>query len=255
VGIPPFPLPGKVAIVTGARRGIGKAIALALAEAGADIAVCDRVIEDGELNAVAEEVKRLGRRSLALQADITQKADVDGLVQRVVDEFGVIDILVNNAAMNIRVPLLELREDGWDRVINTDLKGYFLCSQAVGRRMVEQKRGNIINITSTAAIKVAPEMGAYCIAKAGVVMLTRVLAVELAQYNIRVNAVAPYMVKTKFSQPLWNDPETLKQLESEIPLGRLAEPGDIIGSVLFLASDASSYITGHTIIADGGLSA
>ncbi len=255
MGIPPFPLPGKVAIVTGARRGIGKAIALALAEAGADIAVCDRVIEDGELNAVAEEVKRLGRRSLALQADITQKADVDGLVQRVVDEFGVIDILVNNAAMNIRVPLLELREDGWDRVINTDLKGYFLCSQAVGRRMVEQKRGNIINITSTAAIKVAPEMGAYCIAKAGVVMLTRVLAVELAQYNIRVNAVAPYMVKTKFSQPLWNDPETLKQLESEIPLGRLAEPGDIIGSVLFLASDASSYITGHTIIADGGLSA
>ena len=255
MGIPPFPLPGKVAIVTGARRGIGKAIAVALAEAGADIAVCDRVIEDGELNAVAEEVKRLGRRSLALQADITQKADVDGLVQRVVDEFGVIDILVNNAAMNIRVPLLELREDGWDRVINTDLKGYFLCSQAVGRRMVEQKRGNIINITSTAAIKVAPEMGAYCIAKAGVVMLTRVLAVELAQYNIRVNAVAPYMVKTKFSQPLWNDPETLKQLESEIPLGRLAETGDIIGSVLFLASDASSYITGHTIIADGGLNA
>ena len=253
--IPPFPLPGKVAIVTGARRGIGKAIALALAEAGADIAVCDRVIEDGELNAVAEEVKRLGRRSLALQADITQKADVDGLVQRVVDEFGVIDILVNNAAMNIRVPLLELREDGWDRVINTDLKGYFLCSQAVGRRMVEQKRGNIINIASTAAIKAAPEMGAYCIAKAGVVMLTRVLAVELAQYNIRVNAVAPYMVKTKFSQLLWSDPETLKQLESEIPLGRLAETGDIIGSVLFLASDASSYITGHTIIVDGGSSA
>jgi NAD(P)-dependent dehydrogenase (short-subunit alcohol dehydrogenase family) len=255
VDIPPFPLPGKVAIVTGARRGIGKAIALAMAEAGADIAICDRVIEDGELNAVAEEVKRLGRRSLALQADITQKADVDGLVQRVVDEFGVIDILVNNAAMNIRVPLLELREDGWDRVINTDLKGYFLCSQAVGRRMVEQKRGNIINIASTAAIKAAPEMGAYCIAKAGVVMLTRVLAVELAQYNIRVNAVAPYMVKTKFSQPLWSDPETLKQLESEIPLGRLAETGDIIGSVLFLASDASSYITGHTIIVDGGSSA
>jgi NAD(P)-dependent dehydrogenase (short-subunit alcohol dehydrogenase family) len=255
VDIPPFPLPGKVAIVTGARRGIGKAIALAMAEAGADIAICDRVIEDGELNAVAEEVKRLGRRSLALQADITQKADVDGLVQRVVDEFGVIDILVNNAAMNIRVPLLELREDGWDRVINTDLKGYFLCSQAVGRRMVEQKRGNIINIASTAAIKAAPEMGAYCIAKAGVVMLTRVLAVELAQYNIRVNAVAPYMVKTKFSQLLWSDPETLKQLESEIPLGRLAETGDIIGSVLFLASDASSYITGHTIIVDGGSSA
>jgi len=255
VGIPPFTLSGKVAIVTGARQGIGKAIALALAEAGADIAICDRVIEDGELNAVAEEVKRLGRRSLAVQADITQKAEVDGLVKRVVAEFGVIDILVNNAAVNIMAPLLELREDGWDRVIDTDLKGYYLCSQAVGRRMVEQKRGNIINIASTAAIASAPEMGAYCIAKAGVVMLTRVLAVELAQYNIRVNAIAPSMVKTKFSEPLWSDPETLKQIESEIPLGRLAEPGDIIGAVLFLASDASSYITGHTIIVDGGLSA
>ncbi len=255
MGATSFPLQGKVAIVTGGRRGIGEAIALALAEAGADIAICDRVVDDGELEAVAEEVQRLGRRSLAVRADITQKADVDSMVQRVVDEFGVIDILVNSAAMNIRAPLLELREDGWDRVINTDLKGYYLCSQAVGKRMVEQKRGSIINIASTAAIKAAVEMGAYCIAKAGVVMLTRVLALELAQYNIRVNAIAPYMVKTKFSQPLWGDPETLKQLESEIPLGRLAEPGDIIGSALFLASDASSYITGHTIIVDGGLSA
>ena len=255
MGVPSFPLPGKVAVVTGGRRGIGKAIALALAEAGADIALCDRVMEDGELNAVAEEVKRLGRRSLAVQTDITRKADVDSLVQGVVDEFGVIDILVNNAATNIRAPLLELGEDGWDRVIDTDLKGYYLCSQAVGKQMVSQKRGNIINIASVAAMKAAPEMGAYCIAKAGVVMLTKVLAVELAQYNIRVNAIAPYIVKTKFSQPLWSEPETLKQIESEIPLGRLAETGDITGSVLFLASDTSSYITGHTIIVDGGLSA
>jgi len=255
VGVSTLPLLGKVAIVTGSRRGIGKSIALALAEAGADIAVCDRVIEDGELKAVTEEIQRLGRRSLAVQTDITQKADVDSLAQRVMDEFGVIDILVNNAAMNVMAPLLELREDGWDRVIDTDLKGYYLCCQAVGKRMVDQKRGNIINIASTAAIKAAPQMGAYCIAKAGVVMLTRVLALELAKYNIRVNAIAPYMVKTKFSQPLWSDPATLKQLESEIPLGRLAEPGDIVGSALFLASDASSYITGHTIIVDGGLNA
>ncbi|MDH5696117.1 MAG: SDR family oxidoreductase [Dehalococcoidia bacterium] len=255
MGEPTFPLQGRGAIITGGRRGIGMAIALALAEAGADIVICDRVIEDGELKAVAEEVQRLGRRSLAVQADITQKADVDSLAQRVMDEFGGIDILVNNAAMNIMAPLLELGEDGWDRVIDTDLKGYYLCCQAVGRIMMDQKRGNIINIASTAAIKAAPEMGAYCIAKAGVVMLTRVLALELAEYNIRVNAIAPYMVKTKFSQPLWSDPETLKQLESEIPLGRLAVPGDIVGAALFLASDASSYITGHTIIVDGGLTA
>ena len=246
------PLTGRVAVVTGGRRGIGRAIALALAEAGADIALGDRVVDDGELNAVADEVKKRGRRALAVKADVTDKADVDNFVQKVVAEFGAIDILVNNAAMNIRAPLLELREDGWDKVIDTDLKGYYLCSQAVGRIMVEQKRGNIINIASTAAMYTAPEMGAYCIAKAGVVMLTRILAVELAQYNIRVNAVAPSMVKTKFSQPLWSDPETLKEIEAGIPLGRMAEPSDIVGSVLFLASDAAGYITGHTIVVDGG---
>lgn len=252
---PSFHLPGKVAVVTGGRGGIGKAIALALAEAGADIAICDRVIDDGELEAVAGEVERLGRRSLAARADITNKADVDNFVQEVISEFGALDILVNNAAMNIRAPLLELREGGWDKVINTDLKGYYLCSQVMGQKMVEQKRGNIINIASVAALRAEPGMGAYCIAKVGVVMLTRVLALELAQYNIRVNAIAPYIVKTKFSQPLWSEPETLKQIESGIPLGRLAEPSDIVGSVLFLASDASAYITGHTIIVDGGLSA
>jgi len=245
-------LSGKVAVVTGGRRGIGRAIALALAEAGADIALCDRTIDDGQLEATADEAKKLGRRSLAVKADITSKADVDNFVQKVADELGAIDILVNNAAMNIRAPLLELPEDGWDRVINTDLKGYYLCTQAAGRIMVSQKRGNIINIASTAALKAAAEMGAYCIAKAGVVMLTKVLAVELGQYNIRVNAVAPYIVKTKFSQPLWSEPEALKQIESEIPVGRLAETGDITGAVLFLAADASGYITGQTIIADGG---
>ncbi len=248
----PSSLAGKTAIVTGGRRGIGRAIALALAEAGADIALADRVIDDGALEAVAEEVKKLGRRSLAIQTDITQKADVDNLVRKTVAEFGTIDILVNNAAMNIRAPLLELEEKGWDRVIDTDLKGYYLCSQAAGKIMVKQKRGNIINIASTAAVDTTPQMGAYSVAKTGVVMLTRMLALELAEYNIRVNAVAPSIVKTKFSQPLWDDPKTLKQIESEIPLGRLAEPEDIAGPVLFLASEASAYITGHTLVVDGG---
>jgi 2-deoxy-D-gluconate 3-dehydrogenase len=255
VSIPSFSLEGKVAIVSGGKRGIGRAIALAFAEDGADVAVCGRVFEDGELRAVAEEIQRLGRRSLAVQADITRKADVDNLVQRVTDEFGVIDILVNNAAMNIRAPLLDLREDGWDKVINTDLKGYYLCCQAVGKMMVDQKRGNIINIASTAAIKASEGMGVYCIAKAGVVMLTRVLALELAACNIRVNAIAPSMVKTKFSQPLWSSPEALEQIEAKIPIGQMAETDDIVGSALFLASDASSYVTGHTIVIDGGLNA
>jgi NAD(P)-dependent dehydrogenase (short-subunit alcohol dehydrogenase family) len=245
-------LAGKVAIVTGGRRGIGRAIALALAEAGADVSLGDRVVDDGELEKVTAKVKKSGRRSLALQADITKKADVDNLVQKTLDEFGTIDILVNNAAMNIMSPLLELNEEGWDKVIDTDLKGYYLCAQAVGKVMVKQKRGNIINIASTAAMATAPQMGAYCIAKAGVVMLTRILAVELAEYNIRVNAVAPSIVKTKFSQPLWADAKALKEIEAGIPLGRLAEPEDITGAVVFLASDASAYITGHTIVVDGG---
>jgi NAD(P)-dependent dehydrogenase (short-subunit alcohol dehydrogenase family) len=247
-----YSLSGKVAVVTGGRRGIGRAIALALAGAGADIALGDRTVDDGQLEAAAAEIKKLGRRSLAVKADITSKAEVDNFIQKVADELGAVDILVNNAATNVRAPLLELGEDGWDRVINTDLKGCYLCAQAAGRIMVGQKRGNIINIASTAALKAAPQMGAYCIAKAGVVMLTKVLAVELGQYNIRVNAVAPYIVKTKFSQPLWGEPEALKQIEAEIPVGRLAETGDIVGAVLFLAADVSSYITGQTIIVDGG---
>jgi NAD(P)-dependent dehydrogenase (short-subunit alcohol dehydrogenase family) len=245
-------LAGMVAVVTGGRRGIGRAIALALAEAGADVALGDRVVDDGELEKVAEEVKKSGRRALALQADITKKADVDNLVQKTVAELGTIDILVNNAAMNIMSPLLELNEEGWDKVIDTDLKGYYLCAQAAGKVMVKQKRGNIVNIASTAAMATAPQMGAYCIAKAGVVMLTRILAVELAEYNIRVNAVAPSIVKTRFSQPLWADAKALKEIEAGIPLGRLAEPEDITGAVVFLASDASAYITGHTIVVDGG---
>jgi dehydrogenase/reductase SDR family protein 4 len=255
MGTSGFSLEGKVAVVTGGKRGIGKAIALAFAEAGADIAVCTRKVEGGELEVVAEEIRGLGRRSLAIQADITQKSDVDNLVQRVVDEFGAIDILVNNAAMNIMATLIELREDGWDRIINTDLKGYYLCSQAAGRVMVEQKRGNIINLASMAAIKAAERMGAYCVAKAGVVMLTKVLALELGKYNIRVNAIAPSIVKTKFSEPLWSNPELLEQAAGYIPLGRLAEADDVTGAALFLASDASSYVTGHTVIVDGGLNA
>ena len=250
-----FSLEGKVAIITGGRRGIGRAIALAFAEAGADIAVCDQVIEDGELEAVAKEIEGLERRSLAIQADVTRRTDIENMVQRAIDEFGFIDILVNSAAINISAPLLELREDGWDRMIDTDLKGYYLCSQAVGKRMVDRKKGNIINMASSAALKATPGAGAYCIAKAGVVMLTRVLAQELAGYNIRVNAIAPYYVMTKFSEERWGNPEIRKQLESRTPLGRLAETGDIIGSALFLASDASSYITGHTIVVDGGLNA
>jgi len=252
MSVPNFSLAGQVAVVTGGKRGIGKAIALAFAEAGADVAVCGRMVKDGELEAVAKEIRRLGRRSLAIKADTSRKADVDNLVQKIVAEFGAIDILVNNAGIVNVAPLLDMSEADWDEVINIDLKGYFLCSQAVGKRMVERRKGNIINIASIFGLKTVPTRGAYSVAKAGVIMLTRVLARELGAYSIRANAIAPGMVRTEFSREGWTNPEILKRANAETPLGRIAETDDIVGAALFLASDASNYVTGHTIVVDGG---
>ncbi len=248
--VPNFSLKGKVAIVTGGSRGIGKAIALGFAEAGADVVVASRTMPD--LEKAAQEIEALGRRALAVQTNIAVKSEVDNMVAKTLNKFGTVDILVNNAAINVMRPLVDLREDGWDKVMNVDLKGYFLCSQAAAKVMMGKQSGNIINIVSTGAAKAAPGLGAYSIAKAGVVMLTKLLAVELAAYKIRVNAIGPYLVKTAFSQPLWADPEACKSLEASIPLGRLAEAEDVMRTALFLASEASSYITGQTIFLDGG---
>jgi NAD(P)-dependent dehydrogenase (short-subunit alcohol dehydrogenase family) len=247
-----FSLTDEVALVTGARRGIGKAIALALAEAGADVAVADLVADDGELEKTAGEVRSLGRRSLAVQADTSQKTDVESMVRKTRDQFGRIDVLVNNAGILIRSSLLDMPEDVWDKLMNVDLKGYFLCAQAVGRNMVEKGKGRIINIASQFSFKVLPGMAGYSIAKAGVVMLTRALAQELGKQGIRVNAIAPGLAITEFSRASWTDPEFTKQYNASMPLGRMAETSDFVGAALFLASDASSYVTGHTILVDGG---
>lgn len=255
MSLPSFQLGGKAALITGAKRGIGRAIALAFAEAGASVAVCSRDVDDGQLEAVAEEVRQRGQRGLAMQADISQKANVDKMLQKFIDTFGAIDILVNNAAVSISAPLMDTEEGEWDRIMNVDIKGYFLCSQAAARWMLERKRGNIINISSRLGMKATPVMGAYSVAKAGELMLTRVLAVELAKGNIRVNAIAPGIVRTEGSSSLWSKPETLKRLASAIPLGRIAVPEDIVGAALFLASDASAHITGQTIVVDGGVQA
>jgi len=255
MSLPNLSLTGKVALVTGGKRGIGKAIALAFAEAEASVAVCSRVVHDGHLQAVADQIKGRGQGALAIQADVTQKAEVDHMVQEVVDTFGAIDILINNAAVSIRAPLMETAEDEWNRIMNVDLKGYFLCAQAAGRRMIERKGGSIINIASRLGMKATPIMGAYSVAKAGELMLTRVLALELAKEHIRVNAIAPGIVRTEGTESLLSDPETLKRFESAIPLGRIAEPRDIVGAALFLASDVSAHITGHTMVVDGGVQA
>jgi NAD(P)-dependent dehydrogenase (short-subunit alcohol dehydrogenase family) len=251
--VPSFSLKGKVAIITGGKRGIGKAIALGFAEAGADVASCSRTIEDGQLQALAEEIQRLGRRSLAIQADVTQKTDVDNMVQQVVSEFGKIDILVNNAGIMIRKPLLELSEEEWDATLDINLKGYFLCSQAVARVMKEHGGGRIINVASVAGFEAILNSGIYCISKAGVIMATKVMARELAQYNIRVNAIAPGETRTRLSLASV-DPEWGKEVADKTPLGRIAEPDEMVGAMIYLASDASSFVTGETIVVDGGLS-
>jgi dehydrogenase/reductase SDR family protein 4 len=245
-------LAGKVALVTGARRGIGKTIALAFAEAGADVSICDVVVEDGQLDDVAGKIQGLGRRSLAFHADTSLKTEVDNLFSKMMEQFGRIDILVNNAGIGVPGRLVDLKEEEWDRVLNINLKGYYLCAQAAAIGMMERKRGNILCIASQFAFKAAPGLGVYSIAKAGVVMLTRVLARELGSYGIRVNAIAPGLVKTELSRHDWDDPDLRAQREAAIPLGKLAETDDLVGLALFLTSDVSSYITGTTILADGG---
>ncbi len=251
MGIRDFYLTNKVAFIAGGRRGIGKAIALAFAEAGADVAVADVVTED--LEATAEEIRKLGRRSLALQSDITKKVEVDKAIQRVVDKLGGIDILVNTPVKRTPVPLMELSEEDWDSMLDISLKGYFFTSQAVAKRMIEQKRGgSIINMSSRSYVRPRERTGAYATAKAGVVALTGQLAMELGPYNIRANAIAPSVVITEATGHHWEDHDRRKSVEAEIPLGRLATPEEIANVALFLASDAASYVSGVALIVDGG---
>jgi NAD(P)-dependent dehydrogenase (short-subunit alcohol dehydrogenase family) len=245
-----FDLSGKVAIVTGGGRGIGRAIALGLANSGASVAVASRTQK--EVDAVAEEIKRLGGKALAVVTDLTVNEQLENLVHAAVKEFGRIDILVNNAARSFLRSLMDLREDGWDKVFNTNVKAVWLLSRLVARKMMEQKGGRIINITTVGAEKAELGMAAYGCSKAALKMLTRCMAREWAQFGIQVNAVGPGLTKTDFSKPIWSNPEVAKHVSAAIPMGRLAEAEEIVGSVLFLASDAARFITGHSIYVDGG---
>jgi dehydrogenase/reductase SDR family protein 4 len=245
MALPDFSLDGKVALVTGAKRGIGKAIALTFAEAGANVVVCGRTLPD--LESVAEEIRALGRNSLAVRTDVTVKSEVQSLLDRIVKEFGTIDILVNNAVVYAAGTLVELSEEDWDNTVGIGLKGYYLCSQAVAGLMMEKRQGSIINMSSTAGIRPTGRQGAYSVIKAGGIMLTKLLAAELAEYSIRVNALAPTVVKTERTNE-----ELLKGFMTQLPLGRLTEASELAAAALFLASDASSYVSGHTLIVDGG---
>ena len=251
-----FSLEGKAALVTGGSRGIGEATALGFARAGADVAVSSRNLPD--LEKVAEEIRGLGRRSLAVAAHVGHMDEIQPLVDRVVSEFGKIDILVNNAGTNFFMPAIEMTERGWDAVINLDLKGLFFLSQACAQVMKEHGGGKIINVSSTSGLKVQVPTGHYSIAKAGVIMATRVMAVEWAEYNIRVNCIAPGAIDTRLYDAIFTLlPEEEGKARKEeasrrIPMGRVGEPREIADAMIFLASDASSYVTGQTFSVDGG---
>jgi NAD(P)-dependent dehydrogenase (short-subunit alcohol dehydrogenase family) len=246
-------LKDSVAIVTGARRGIGCSIALALSRAGANLVVCDVITEDGLLEKLAQQIQSSGRQALALKVDISKQPDVRNMANRAIEAFGRIDILVNCAGVWIPgQTLLECPEENWDKVIDTNLKGTYFCCQAVGSIMAKQKSGGIINLSSQVGLTAGVGAGAYSISKAGIIMLTKQLALELAVYNIRVNAIAPGVVKTEFNSQFWKDPEVEKRTAAMVPLHRLAETEDIAKTALFLASDDSSYITGEVLAVNGG---
>ena len=245
-----FSLDGKIALITGGSRGIGRAIALTFADAGADIVVCSRKLPD--LEGVAEEIKAKGRKSLAIASHVAKPEESKNLVEKVVAEFGRIDILVNNAGTNPYYgPLLDAEERAWDVTMNVHLKGPFLLGQMVARVMKEQGGGSIINIASITSLR-AGELAIYCVTKAGLIMLTQVMAKEWGQYNIRVNAVAPGLIKTRLSEALWKESDRYEAAVHETVLGRLGEPEDIAGAALYLVSDAASHVTGETILVDGG---
>jgi len=248
-----FSVEGKVAVVTGGGTGIGKDIALELAKNGADVAVSGR--RTGPLEEVAEEIRELGKRSITISTDISRKSDVDELAAEVTSELGGADILVNNAANPGTGPsLIESDEDRWDEIIDTNLKGVYLCCHAFVPGMIERKKGNIINISSVASLRAPDGCRIYGIAKIGVNFLTQGLAIDLAPHGIRVNCIAPGAVRTEMLKGEYGtDDEHLKVLSEMIPLGRVGEPRDIATAALFLASDAANYITAQTITVDAGL--
>ncbi|MDI6807190.1 MAG: glucose 1-dehydrogenase [Candidatus Aenigmarchaeota archaeon] len=246
-----FDLTDKVAIVTGASRGLGKSMAIGLAQAGANIVVTDVL----DVNDTVKEIEKLGRECIGIKVDVTQKKDVDAMVQQTVDKFGKIDILVNNAGILRMSPAEEMKEEDWDKVIAVNLKGEFLCAQAVGKQMIKQKSGRIINIASVAGQFGFPQAAAYDCSKGGVILLTKALAAEWAKYNIRVNAIAPGVFATAMTEDMLKSKEFMEMVKKNVPMGRVGQPEELVGVVVFLASEASSYVTGHVLVVDGGWTA
>ncbi|HEX6710479.1 MAG TPA: SDR family oxidoreductase [Rubrobacter sp.] len=246
-------LQNRVAIVTGASSGIGEAIALAFAAEGAAVAV-DYMRHPDAAQAVVGKVEEAGGRGLAVQANVASPDDVKALIQKTVEEFGRLDVMVNNAGVEHKMPFLETPFEVWSEMISVNLTGPWLGCQEAARRMVEQgEGGRILNISSVHEDLPMPTNSPYCAAKGGVRMLTRTLAVELATHGITVNNVAPGAIETPMDAPLKEHPQEMRELLSEIPLGRMGRPEEVASIALYLASDAASYVTGATFFVDGGM--
>jgi 2-deoxy-D-gluconate 3-dehydrogenase len=247
-----YKLEDKIFVVTGGSRGIGFEIARLLLDQKARVVICGRKQEG--LDSAAEKLGA-GDNLLAVQAHVAKYEEIEALFDQTLDRFGKLDGLVNNVGMNIMTAVVDADPGLWNKIIDSNLNGNFLCSRKAGQIMRGQHNGKIVNISSTAARRSAPAMGIYGIAKAGIEMLTKVLAQELAPFNIQVNAVAPGMVRTAFSEPFWSNKDLHEAIVKTIPLGRIAEPIDIAHPALFLCSAGADFITGQTLLVDGGASA
>ncbi len=246
-----FDLSGKVAIVTGAARGLGRAMALGLAGAGADVAVSDIV----DTKEAADGVRGLGRKAVGVKVDVGDEQSVKAMVEKTVAELGRTDILVNNAGI-FRISAAEKTKVGdWDAVLEINLRGQLLCAKEAGMRMIRQGSGKIINIASVAGLAAFPESAAYNASKAGVILLTKTLAAEWGKHNIQVNAVCPGLFETDMTRDLTGDSSFMAFIRERVPLGRGARPEELAGTAVFLASRASDYITGHALVIDGGWTA
>ncbi|MBK6691717.1 MAG: glucose 1-dehydrogenase [Myxococcales bacterium] len=241
-------LEGKVAIVTGGSRGIGEAIARAFLDAGAKVVVASRKVEESF-------AKELGPNAAAVAAHTGKEADCVRLVEETVKRFGKVDVLVNNAAANPYFgPMLNIEQAAWDKTFEVNVKGYFFMTREVAKHAMEKKTpAAIVNVASVAGLMATPLQGAYAMTKAAVISMTKTLAVELAGANIRVNAIAPGFIKTKFASAIVDDKDLLADVVRRTPLGRVGDPAEIAGGALYLASDEASYLTGHTLVIDGGL--
>jgi len=248
-----FDLKNKIAIVTGARRGMGRTHALTLARAGAKVVVSDISLEECEN--VVKEIKKQRGDALAVKCDVSKREEVEEMIKKTIDKWGKVDILINNAGICQFKPFLDLTEEEWDRTININLKGYFLCAQATAKEMAKQKSGVIVNIASVAMGQQGIgfiNLVHYCASKGGIAAMTEAMALELAPYNIRVNAIAPGMIDTPMVDTVKQDPKQTEALLAVVPMHRMGKAQEVSNLVLFLASEESSYMTGSTVVIDGG---